>query len=179
MYCYIDLRYALPPLVNMSFLLLTSPTDSWDKDHGFISKILQYPVLVILLFVVAILILLLLFTSIALPFIVQPVRLQIGNFSGHVATMLLVAIIFSPPLFWFLYLVLIITSPWHRILCKLFKCIVQWFYHNLRSIPPLIIVCITQRRRQSPAPAAHRDQVQVEVVDIEDDHAVQDNVNRD
>ncbi|KAL5748365.1 hypothetical protein ACOSQ2_025662 [Xanthoceras sorbifolium] len=148
MYCNIDLRYGLPLLLNLtSFLLLTPTTPSafWDQqDFGF-SKIFQYPLLMIPLFVVAFIILLLLVTSFELPLNIEPLRLRVGHFSGYFAVLLCVSIIFSPPVFCLVYIILMIMSPWHQLFFELFKCIFRGFHHMLQSMPTLVIICISQR----------------------------------
>ncbi|XP_059655189.1 uncharacterized protein LOC132302370 [Cornus florida] len=75
MQCYIDLRYIVPPLMNLLFFLLRQPYSS-KSSHCFS------------LIVLAILILIFLLTSIKLPLTItvatDAIRLRAGDFSAAV-----------------------------------------------------------------------------------------------
>lgn len=140
MVCYIDLRYALPPLINLFFVLLL-PNQEYYSNYG-LDKIAQYPFLLFPLLFLAVVAFLFLFTSIRLGLNVEPVLLQAGDFSAPVALLLLASIIFPPAVFWFVYFILIMISPWHGILVNLFNYFLCWLRQTLQSLPTLIVACI-------------------------------------
>lgn len=139
---FIDLRYLCPPLINLfTFLIFTS-----HHEVPYKVDILHYPILIsVALLMLAIIVLLsFLFTSIQLPLIVRPIRLSIGNFSLVFAITLFSSIIFSPSLFWVVYLLLIVVSPWFQILQSHLKLLIDWLCEYLQSFPAVFIVCFPQ-----------------------------------
>ncbi|KAL5748359.1 hypothetical protein ACOSQ2_025656 [Xanthoceras sorbifolium] len=180
MHFSIDLRYLFPPLVNIFlFIFLTSQGGSsfyyWDQDDAV--DILQYPILKLPFFILAVLLLLFfLFTSIKLPLTAEPLRLRAGNFSALLAVAILASIILPPSLYWFAYLLLIIISPWYRIMWSLFKQFFSWLRQILQSIPTIFITCVTQNQENSD-PAATDRMEQIGRIDIED-NLIQQNQSR-
>jgi hypothetical protein len=79
-------------------------------------------------------------TSVKLPFTlsVDSLRLRAGDYSGPLTLSLLASLFFPLSLFWFVFPMLLIVSPWYEM-------ILGWFCHTLQAIPALIITCIPQR----------------------------------
>ncbi|TXG51245.1 hypothetical protein EZV62_023769 [Acer yangbiense] len=180
MHFFIDLRYLFPPFVNLClYLFLTSKGDGsyyyWGQND--VVDFLQYPILIFLILAI-LLLLFLLFTSIKLPLTAKPLRLRAGNFSALLAAAFLASIMLPPSLFWFAYLLLVIISPWYRILWSLFKHLFDGLCQNLRSIPTIFINCVTQNQENFSDPAATRiEQIIGRVVDTED-NLIQQNRSR-
>ncbi|GLT73267.1 hypothetical protein SLA2020_451380 [Shorea laevis] len=96
--------------------------------------------------------------SAPLTLTVDPLQLRAGDFSAPLTLSLLASIFFPSPLFWFVFPILVISSPWHEILWDLLKRFMLWFCDTLQAIPALFIICITQR--QLP-------QIELEAIQIE------------
>ncbi|KAL5767284.1 hypothetical protein ACOSQ2_014067 [Xanthoceras sorbifolium] len=164
MQCQMDMRYVLPLIINLCFLFFTptknvSPysSSSWDQENGF-NNILQYPILKFL--VLAIVVLLTLYISIKISLNIDSIRLQTGDFSAAVAILLLASFIFSLPIFLLVYLVVILVSPWHRMIFKLFRQFFSCFHQTLQSLYTLTIIRVITRQQQNieppPAQVVHR-----------------------
>ncbi|KAG6717931.1 hypothetical protein I3842_04G125400 [Carya illinoinensis] len=160
-YLLLDLRSLSPPFINLTLMLLFSQDKPWPQDH----VILAFYILahhLFLLFLVT-LILLFLFISVKLPLspTMQPIRLRVGDFSLPLTLSMLASLIFPPSLFWMVFSIVIIASPWYRLLWNALKSFLCSFYGTLRDIPTLIILCTIQE------PAPPQVEIEVELVEIQ------------
>ncbi|KAE8055568.1 hypothetical protein FH972_012398 [Carpinus fangiana] len=132
-----DLRYVVPPLVNLTLLLfIPQPKPPNIYNEIFVMACLS----------LAIAVLLFLFTSVKLPLTVGALQLRAGDFSAPLTLSLLASIFFPSPLFWFVFPILVILSPWYEMLWGVLKRLMLWFCDTLQSIiPALLITCIAQR----------------------------------
>lgn len=167
MYCFIDLRYGIPPLICLILLFFQNPESTPWNQNGALETHHHAILAILLLLILAMTILFFLFTSIKLPLSVstKPIRLHVGDFSCGVAILLVASFIFPPPLFWPVgYPLVICITPWYGLLLNPLKQLHCWLCHTLRAIPPLIIICIAQQH-ESLEPEHPR--VEIEVLDIE------------
>lgn len=149
MHYTIDLRFGVPPLVNiLLYLLLGSDHESTSSliiryfDDHFIWKItLLVLVFSLLLFVV----------SIKLPLTIivfaDPISFHFGDFrfSGILAVTLLAAFFFQPWLFWYTYLIFICISPWSDTIYERLQAIPTYFLHRQQEQPLDQILLQTDR----------------------------------
>lgn len=154
MFFTIDLRYTIPLLINLTLLLLQkSQVKPWDQNCA--SETHLHTTLKMTTLLLAIVILLFLFTSIKLQLDVlvttRPICLRAGDFSGAVAISLLASFIFPPPHFFVAYFLIICISPRYGLLLNPFKHFFGWLYRAMQAIPTLIIICSTQQP-ESPEP---------------------------
>jgi hypothetical protein len=138
----IDLRYAIPAVISLIFVVLPSE----DDDHNFGIATLGYPIFVMVCLFLAILISVLLFTSFNLPLTLERplIYLRTRHFSLCWALSLLASLIFPPPQFWLVFPILVIISPWDK---KLLGLLLK-FYNTLQALPARIILCFPQRDHQ-------------------------------
>jgi hypothetical protein len=136
-----DLRYVVPPLINLTlWLLIPQPKPSPQPPNVY------NEIFVMACLSLAISILLFLFTSVKLPLTVGALQLRPGHFSAPLTLSLLASIFFPSPLFWFVFPILVILSPWYEMLWGVLKRFMIWFCDTLQSnIPALLIICIVQR----------------------------------
>lgn len=149
MHCLIDLRYAIPPLINITLLFLTfHDKEPWDYAIEIdlnISPKNQHPFMKMAFLFLAILLLLFILTSFKLRLTAQPVHLRVGDFSGSFCILLLASIMLAPSLFWVAFLL----TPWYSLLVSVFKRAFCYIYHTLRAIPMFIVICITNQNQES------------------------------
>ena len=137
----VDLRYVVPPLINITlWLLMPQPKPSPQPPN------IYNEIFVMAYLSLAISILLFLFTSVKLPLTVEPLHLRPGDFSAPLTLSLLASLFLPSPLFWFVFPILVILSPWYEMLWGVLKRLMLWFCDTLQSIvPALLITCIAQR----------------------------------
>jgi hypothetical protein len=155
----VDLRYVFPPLINLTLRVLIPQAKYRAQDPNFHGEI--FVMACDLSLVIAIL--LFLFTSVKLPLTlsVDSLRLRSGDFSGPLTLSLMASLFFPLSLFWLVFLMLLIVSPWYEML-------LNWIFHTLQAIPALIITCIPQRpqvEREAIVP-----QVELEAIVIEENN---------
>jgi hypothetical protein len=123
----VDLRYVFLPLINFTLWVLIPQAKAWAL-------------------VIPILILLFLFISVKFPLTLslEPFQFSAGDFSTPLTLPLVASLFFPSHLFWFVFPILLILSPWYGILSDLLKRIIFWFCDGLQAIPALIITCIHQ-----------------------------------
>ncbi|EOY01797.1 Uncharacterized protein TCM_011612 [Theobroma cacao] len=150
-----DLRYGVPPILNLMFLLFfsTQPGPGMWNSNLNISSILvhQFSFLELaFLFLAVMFLLLFLFTSVEVPLILQPIRFRLGAgvFSIALTVSLVASLFFPPSLFWPVYLLVVLFSPWHGMFFDLFKHFLGWFSGALQSVPTYFIT-ITQNEESS------------------------------
>jgi hypothetical protein len=103
-----------------------------------------------------------LFTSVkfSLTLSLEPFQFSAGDFSTPLTLPLVASLFFPPDLFWFVFPMHLILSPWYGILSDLLKRIIFWFCDFLQAIPAFIIItCIHQHP-----------QVELEAVVIEENN---------
>ncbi|WRX15255.1 hypothetical protein QQP08_007742 [Theobroma cacao] len=150
-----DLRFGVPAVLNLTFLLFfsTQPgSEMWDWNL-IISIILvhQFSFLELAFLVICVMFLLLfLFTSAEVPLILHPIRFRrsAGAFSIGLTISLVASIFFPPSLFWPVYLLVVVFSPWQGMFFDLFKHFLGWFSGTLQSVPTYFIT-ITQNEESS------------------------------
>jgi hypothetical protein len=147
----VDLRYVyvVPALINIG--------KPWVQQPNLISNEMFVKVCVFL----AIAILVFLFTSVKLPLTitVEPPQWRAGDFSSPLTLSFLASLFLPSPLFWFVFPMLVILSPWYGIIVDLLKRFILWFSHILQAIPTHIIICVTQRPRDDHEPHEEADLV--------------------
>jgi hypothetical protein len=158
----VDLRYLVPPLIN----LLKLQAKSWAQDSNS-----SNPIFFVMAFLfVAIAILLFLFTSVKLPLTlsVEPIRLRAGHFSSPLTLALLASLFLPSSLFWYIFPILVILSPWYEILLNLLKRFMLWFCHTLQAnIPTLTITCIPQHHQdEHEAIFVPQDEAELEAITV-------------
>ncbi|WRX16115.1 hypothetical protein QQP08_008602 [Theobroma cacao] len=137
-----DLRYGVPPVLNLIFLLFFSTQSGsgmWDWNL-IISSIfvLQFSFLELAFLLLTLMFLLLfLFTSAHLPIILNPVRIHLraGDFSIALTTSLVASLFFPPSLFWPLHLLIVFSSPCHYMFFHFFKHFLGWFSAHFNQFP--------------------------------------------
>ncbi|KAG2680103.1 hypothetical protein I3760_11G082700 [Carya illinoinensis] len=160
----VDFRYLVPPFLSLCLVILLSQ----DKPGPRAQVILTFDILYHPLFLIfhAALTLLFLLISVKLPFTLtlERIRLRVGDFSLPLTVSMLASVIFPPTLFWVVFPILIVTSPWFRMVLDMFKSFLRWLYHTLQYIPILIIGCTFQCQKELDAAPA---QVEIGLVEIE------------
>ncbi|GMQ04606.1 hypothetical protein CsSME_00049966 [Camellia sinensis var. sinensis] len=152
-----DLRYIVPPSMNILFHLLQL---SHGNPNLSLSSSSDHPLMLKMTSLGFFFFLLLLVISIRLPLTVsvsiEPIQLRFGHFniSGiFVVTLMIVSLVFPLSLFWYSYLIFCIfiyisNSPWFHQLLHLLNSYVQTF-------PTLFIICTTTiATHQQPETAA-------------------------
>ncbi|OMO93380.1 pentatricopeptide repeat-containing protein [Corchorus capsularis] len=138
-----DLRYAIPPILNVMFFFLSS----WNLNP-IVSSILvqQFSLLQLAIIILALmlLILLFLFTSVEVPLNLTPIHLRPGHFSIALTTSLLASLFLPPSLFWAVYLLILCLSPWQHIFFLLLKHFFRLFTGALNLIPTYFITIAIQ-----------------------------------
>ncbi|XVF85866.1 hypothetical protein PTKIN_Ptkin17bG0152300 [Pterospermum kingtungense] len=144
-----ELRYVVPPLLNLIFFLFSIPLE-WNL---LLSSFLvhQFSILELAFLIIAIMFLLLfLFASVKLELIGHPrtrqydIRLRMsGGFSIAFTSSFLASLFFPPPLFLSVYLLIVSSSPWHGLFFEIFNHILGWFSGVLQSTPIYEITIIT------------------------------------
>lgn len=138
MHWFIDLRYAVPPIINLFREKLLAENGNWEIAPIFMMASLVFAAL-ILLFVC---------TSVKLPLTVEPIQLRVGSFSAPLTVSLLASLILPPSLFWVAFSLLTIVSPWYPTLLDLLKRFMCWLSRTLHAFPTFIITCVTQRPQE-------------------------------
>jgi hypothetical protein len=158
MECNIDLRYAIPAVISfISVVLSISEDNPWFQLVKFGIASLGYPIFVMVFLFLTILIFVLHFTSINLPLTLQHpfMYLRTRHFSLSWALSLLASLIFPPPIFWLVFPILVIISPWDK---RLLSLLLE-FYNTLQALPARIILCVPQRdhhqEESEPEPHNH------------------------
>ena len=141
----VDLRYVVPALINIG--------KPWVQQPNLISNEMFVKVCLFL----AISIIVFLFTSVKLPLCVEPPQLRAGDFSSPLTLSFLASLFLPSPLFWFVFPMLVILSPWYGIIVDLLKRFILWSSHILQAIPTRIITCATQRPRDDHEPQKEAD----------------------
>ncbi|KAI3515491.1 hypothetical protein L1887_14389 [Cichorium endivia] len=143
MKCYMDLRYLLPPLINLG-LPYVSPSKFTlqSSDLVFVSFI-------------AIAVLLFLLVSIKLSLGVSihincgPLLLfRVEGFSLIMAILLSLSIFMPREKFLIAFTFVICISSFHDALLDLLLQSLTWFYHAIRSIPVVDLHCVIQQEQQ-------------------------------
>jgi hypothetical protein len=144
MRCVTDLRYVVPPLISIIFMVVDRNMGS--TDH----QILVNPVLVMAYYLfLAILTFIFLSTSVNLPLTLEPICFSLlkADFSAPLTLSFFASLIFPPSLFWLVFPMLVIVSPWYTVFSAQLKRFMCWFYESLQTIPPFIVICILGRQR--------------------------------
>jgi hypothetical protein len=163
-----DFRYGFLPLINFTLWVLIPQAKDWALDPNFDSEIFAISFLCL---VIAILILLFLFTSVKFPLTLslEPFQFSAGDFSTPLTLPLVASLFFPPDLFWFVFPMHLILSPWYGILSDLLKRIIFWFCDFLQAIPAFIIITCTHQHPQVELEATVP-QVELEAVVIEENN---------
>ncbi|XVF13501.1 hypothetical protein REPUB_Repub08aG0213300 [Reevesia pubescens] len=134
----IDLRYMVPPLLNLiSLMSLTSQSKPAFPLAGFL---VDQPISMLAFLLVAVfLMLLFLFFSVELPLTPHRISLRARGFSIALCVSLVASMLLHPSLFWVAYLFIIITAPWHTKLFHLFIHFFHSFALTLQSFPTVFI----------------------------------------
>ncbi|KAE8055551.1 hypothetical protein FH972_012384 [Carpinus fangiana] len=143
----VDIRYFVPPLINLTLWVFIIPlAKHWAQDPNFNNNIF---VLTCLSLLAIFILLIFLFTSVRLPLTVGTLQFRAGDFSVPFTLSSLASIFFPSPLFWSAFLMILIVvmlSPaWYEILLP-------------QATPSPIVTHIT---RQRP------DQVELETIVVE------------
>ncbi|KAB1215709.1 hypothetical protein CJ030_MR4G004747 [Morella rubra] len=147
-----DLRFLAPPLITLIRTALISQDKLGIETLGHPAVAMSLAIVLALLF---------LSISIKLPLTMEPIRLRVGDFSGFITVSFFVSIICPSSLFWLSFSMILAVSFWDTMIWDMLKHFMNWFIHTLRSLPILIILCITQHQNASaPSPP----QVEAEVV---------------
>ena len=81
------------------------------------------------------------YVSFELPITVRPLLLRPRqHFSIALLLSLAASLLFPPSHFWFFFLFIILTYPWHRKVFDLFASFLRWLVHTLQSIPNYVII---------------------------------------
>ena len=115
----------------------------------------------------AIVVLVFLSTSVNLPLTVEPVCLLTADFSAPLTLSFLASLIFRPPLFWLVFAMLVIMSPWYRMFLDQLKHFMCWSNNALQTIPAFIIICILRQYQEESEPPPLPPPRQVEIALIE------------
>jgi hypothetical protein len=150
----VDLRYVFLPLINFTLWVLIPQAKAWAL-------------------VIAILILLFLFTSVKflITLSLEPFQFSAGDFSTPLTLPLVASLFFPSHLFRFVFPMLLILSPWYGILSDLLKRIIFWFCDRLQAIPAVIIItCIHQHPQVEHEAIVPQVEVEVEAIVIEENN---------
>ena len=165
----IDLRFTLPPLFNLIlFLFLTSQNNPFSASFFIDDQslfLLKFAFLLAFIF----LLLLFLFFSVELPITLHPISLRATGFSVALFVSVVASIFVPPSLFWFAFLFILVTTPWHSKLFDLFVRFFRYFARTLQSIPTLFIYITHNYENRDPFPPQDVE-LQVETVAIEGEH---------
>nr|GMC83083.1 coiled-coil domain-containing protein 97 [Ipomoea batatas] len=133
MHCSIDLRFAIPPIVNSILYITLNPKGGfWDWDEHPMMKMALLVALSILVLVASIKL------PLSLMVMAAPLQVQFGDFyfSLPLALGLFSSYLFPPPFFWYAYMTCLCLSPWLHSLLSVVK-------QSLRTIPTFFITCTT------------------------------------
>ncbi|KAB9428335.1 hypothetical protein FH972_027036 [Carpinus fangiana] len=157
MNCNIDLRYVVPAVISIFFVVLPSE-NNLPIPHNNLGIIpsLGDPIFVMVSLVLAVVIFVFLFTSFNLPLTVKPIYLRTRHFSLSWTLSLLASLIFPPSHFWLFFPILVIMSPWDTMLLD-----------RVISLPARIIFCVPQRQREESEPQPPPPQVAIQVIENE------------
>nr|GMC83084.1 pentatricopeptide repeat-containing protein [Ipomoea batatas] len=157
MNCNIDLRFAIPPIVNSILYIILNPKGGfWDWDEHPMLKMTLLLAFSILVLVASIKL------PLSLMLMAAPLQVQFGDFYSSIplAFGLFSSYLFPPPFFWYVYLVFLCISPClHYVL----SIVTQ----SLRTIPTLFITCTTTLGAASLSPNNGRAVEEQQQVDIE------------
>nr|GLL25906.1 4-hydroxythreonine-4-phosphate dehydrogenase [Ipomoea trifida] len=163
MHCSIDLRFAIPPIVNSILYITLNPKGGfWDWDEHPMMKMALLVALSILVLVASIKL------PLSLMVMAAPLQVQFGDFyfSLPLALGLFSSYLFPPPFFWYAYMTCLCLSPWLHSLLSVVK-------QSLRTIPTFFITCTTSLGAASLSPnngraiEEHHQQVDIENQEIE------------
>ena len=156
--CNIDLRYVVPAVVSLIFVVLPSEDNPWIQHNHYIGfESLAQPIFVMACLVLAIVVLFFLFTSVNLPLTLQPIFLQTRHFSISWSLSLLASLLLPPSHFWLVFPILLIISRWDTMtLDRVLSCFLQ-------AIPARIILCFPQRQEEPEPPTDLPPPPQVEI----------------
>jgi hypothetical protein len=94
-------------------------------------------------------------------------QLTAGDFSAPLTLSLFTSLFFPSDIFWFVFPLLIILSPWYGSLSDLMKRIIFWFSDALQTIHALIITC-SRQYYHTPQNEREAPQVELEAIVIEE-----------
>jgi hypothetical protein len=143
--------------------------NSQDGNMGSIETLVNNPLLMISYYqlLLAIVVLVFLSTSVNLPLTLEPVCLLTADFSAPLTLSFFASLIFGPPLFWLVFPMLVILSPWYRMFLDQLKHFMCWFNDALRTIPAFIFICILRQYQEESQPPPPPPPAQVEIAPIE------------
>ncbi|MBA0751735.1 hypothetical protein Gogos_000639 [Gossypium gossypioides] len=136
-----DLRYCIPPVLNLVLFLFLSPSNSEGGSSIFFQNfsqnfsIMELPFLLLVLFFL----LVFLFTSADVPLNVNLIHFRPRDFSIDVTASLLVSLFYPPSLFWSFHFFLLVSYPCHGLFFDLFEQLLCWFYGVCQSLPTYVI----------------------------------------
>jgi hypothetical protein len=167
-YFNIDLRYVVPAVISIFFVVLPSEDNHRIQRDILGIPSLEDPIFVMMAFlVVAGIISVLLFTSVNLPLTLERpliIYLQIRHFSLSFALSLLASLIFPPSQCWLFFPILVIISPWDK---KLLGLLLKFYYNTLQALPARIILCFPQRDHQEESEPVPHNHVAIQVIENE------------
>jgi hypothetical protein len=113
----IDLRYAIPAVISLIYVVLPSKDIPWIKlldNLGLNASLGYYPIFVMICLSLAILIFVLLFTSVNLVLILERplIYLRTRHLSLSWTLSLLASLLCPPSNFWLVFPILVIISHW-------------------------------------------------------------------
>ncbi|KAG4110981.1 hypothetical protein ERO13_D13G079650v2 [Gossypium hirsutum] len=149
-----DLRYCIPPVLNLVLFLFLSPSNSEGGSSIFFQNfsIMELPFLLLALFFL----LVFLFTSADVPFKVNLIHFRPRDFSIDVTASLLVSLFYPPSLFWSFHFFLLVSYPCHGLFFDLFKQLLCWFYGVCQSLPTYVIGIVpSNEENPSSRPPLH------------------------
>ncbi|MBA0795050.1 hypothetical protein Gohar_019325 [Gossypium harknessii] len=126
----IDLRYAIPPLVNVIRFLSVASQNNSAFDLLSDSPPASTSILVFFALFAAIMLMgIFLYFSVEIPLTPHPIRFSIAFFIS-----LLASIFLSSSLFLVTYLFIVVTVPWHSKLFHQFICFLRLFAITIQAI---------------------------------------------
>ncbi|KAK5771183.1 hypothetical protein PVK06_047365 [Gossypium arboreum] len=143
-----DLRYCIPPVLNLILFMFLIPSNSDGSSSIFVREfsIMELPFLLLALFFL----LLFLFTSADIPLNVNLIRFRPRDFATAVSASLLVSLFYPPSLFWPFHFFHLLSYPCHGFFFDIFKQLFCWFYGLLHSLPTYVIG-IVPRNEENPS----------------------------
>ncbi|GFZ00848.1 hypothetical protein Acr_14g0004830 [Actinidia rufa] len=143
---HVDLRFVVLAVINLSLFLQhhhQNGKSNWDPNESILN--LNF-------WVLPIFISLFLLTSVKLPLdvsvIIEPIRIQAGEFSIPLAVSVMASLFLPQSLFWVGFGIVICVSPWHNLFSDLVVGFLCQYWTILRAVPVLIISCIVQKNSQ-------------------------------
>ncbi|XVF51877.1 hypothetical protein PTKIN_Ptkin04bG0219500 [Pterospermum kingtungense] len=93
--------------------------------------------------------------SFELPITIRPLRVSPSQeFSLALLLSLAASWLFPSSLFWFFFLTIIFTYPWHANIFDLFASCLRWFAQSLQSIPTYFIIITRNQQNPNQPPQA-------------------------